>query len=312
MMSSEVGAGVTGNMVTDTKTHDGVFEHKGISIWWLFFAGSVVLLAWVGNLYLPYLELSVPGLPEMQLVRERGTFGDQFGAVNALFSGLALTGLVYGILQQQVTLNVARDELNIARHEATRTKTMLDEQREALEEQNRVNRKQAFESNLFELLRKNTEVLEVATEGNPKSKFHNKGAIAFEVTLENYNHQVQSKTVGYEWTGFYTSHQSTFSNYAWHSSLVIEFIIEANYASFGFDTEEEGRQFYFNLFFLQIPPNAIWGLAACYLHEQFSNVLSSALTVDIIAFAKRAGIFGYSPSIIEAYKELSCSEEISA
>ena len=31
----------------------------------------------------------------------RGTFGDQFGAVNALFSGLAFTGLIYTIILQR-------------------------------------------------------------------------------------------------------------------------------------------------------------------------------------------------------------------
>lgn len=38
----------------------------------------------------------------------RGTFGDQFGAVNALFSGLAFTGLIYTIILQRRDLEIQR------------------------------------------------------------------------------------------------------------------------------------------------------------------------------------------------------------
>lgn len=34
-------------------------------------------------------------------VENRGTFGDMFGAINSLFSGLAFAGVVYAILLQQ-------------------------------------------------------------------------------------------------------------------------------------------------------------------------------------------------------------------
>jgi hypothetical protein len=36
---------------------------------------------------------------------ERGTFGDMFGASNALFSGLGLVGVIYAILLQQKQIN---------------------------------------------------------------------------------------------------------------------------------------------------------------------------------------------------------------
>lgn len=43
----------------------------------------------------------------------RGTFGDQFGAVNALFSGLAFTGLIYTIILQRRDLKLQRDDLRL-------------------------------------------------------------------------------------------------------------------------------------------------------------------------------------------------------
>jgi hypothetical protein len=42
---------------------------------------------------------------------DRGTFGDLFGSVNALFSGLALLGVIAAIMLQQKELNLSTKEL---------------------------------------------------------------------------------------------------------------------------------------------------------------------------------------------------------
>ena len=47
----------------------------------------------------------------------RGAFGDMFGAINALFSGLALGGIVYSIILQQNELSLQRKELSDTREE---------------------------------------------------------------------------------------------------------------------------------------------------------------------------------------------------
>lgn len=47
-----------------------------------------------------------------------GTFGDQFGAVNALFSGLAFLGLIYTIKQQSEDLRLQKEELCTMNDEA--------------------------------------------------------------------------------------------------------------------------------------------------------------------------------------------------
>jgi|GEM_PF-6872014 len=44
-----------------------------------------------------------------------GTFGDQFGAVNALFSGLALAGVIYTLIQQQHEMTAQRREFMVNR-----------------------------------------------------------------------------------------------------------------------------------------------------------------------------------------------------
>ena len=56
--------------------------------------------------------------PEMA---SRGQFGDIFGGVNALFTGLAFAGLIYTILLQRRELELQRDELRLTREELHRS-----------------------------------------------------------------------------------------------------------------------------------------------------------------------------------------------
>jgi len=76
--------------------------------------GTGVLSLWVGSGVLLYC------LPD------RGTFGDMFGAVNSLFSGLAFVGVVFAILLQ-------REELQLQREELIDTKKTLKETSESQE-----------------------------------------------------------------------------------------------------------------------------------------------------------------------------------
>jgi len=46
---------------------------------------------------------------------ERGQFGDLFGSINALFSGLALAGIIYTIYLQKQELSLQRTELRLQR-----------------------------------------------------------------------------------------------------------------------------------------------------------------------------------------------------
>lgn len=68
----------------------------------------------------------------------RGTFGDMFGSINALFSGLALAGIILTILLQRKELKLQREELRDTRRE--------------FETQNETLKLQRFESTFFNLL----------------------------------------------------------------------------------------------------------------------------------------------------------------
>ena len=58
----------------------------------------------------------------------RGTFGDKFGAVNALFSGLAFAGLIVTLLYQKEELKLQREELKETRNELNAQKLEFQEQ----------------------------------------------------------------------------------------------------------------------------------------------------------------------------------------
>jgi len=49
-------------------------------------------------------------------LEKQGQFGDMFGAVNALFSGLAFAGVIVAILMQQEELKIQRKELTQSRY----------------------------------------------------------------------------------------------------------------------------------------------------------------------------------------------------
>lgn len=76
---------------------------------------------------------------------ERGTFGDKFGAVNALFSGLAFAGLIFTIVLQRKELSLQREELQLTRKE-------MEDQTAEFEKQNSTLRLQRFENTFFQLL----------------------------------------------------------------------------------------------------------------------------------------------------------------
>jgi hypothetical protein len=66
---------------------------------------------------------------------DRGTFGDMFGAVNALFSGLAFATLIYTVFLQRRELQLQRLELAETRKELQRSASAQEASERALKAQ---------------------------------------------------------------------------------------------------------------------------------------------------------------------------------
>lgn len=84
--------------------------------------------------------------PEESSETIRGVFGDKFGAVNALFSGLAFAGIIFTIFLQKRELTLQREELEQTRNEFI--------------QQNETLKKQRFENTFFHLLNLHNEIVD--------------------------------------------------------------------------------------------------------------------------------------------------------
>lgn len=87
-------------------------------------------------------------------------FGDQFGGVNALFSGLAFAGVIYAILLQ-------KEELVLQRFELQQTREVMGEQERQLERQASTMKDQAFEETFFHLVNLHADMVSRMRFGEP-------------------------------------------------------------------------------------------------------------------------------------------------
>lgn len=94
------------------------------------YAGVLIYIAW------PIENVSID---------KTGVFGDSFGLLTSLFSGLAFSGLIITILMQREELALQREELGLTRKE-------ISGQKEELKAQNETLTVQRFENTFFQML----------------------------------------------------------------------------------------------------------------------------------------------------------------
>lgn len=116
-----------------------------------FHLGIVIIFAFLAVVFIWWLSWD---LIDKRFIcpEDKGAFGDQFGAVNALFSGLAFAGLI-------VTLLYQKEELKLQREELAQTRGELKAQREEFEEQNKTLKRQRFENTFFNMLSLQQEIV---------------------------------------------------------------------------------------------------------------------------------------------------------
>ena len=119
-------------------------ETKSLLWGWIVLAIIGVIAMWLVSWFLINRNIDCS--------TDRGTFGDMFGAVNSLFSGLAFAGLIATLLYQ-------REELKLQREELAQTREELKGQREEFEEQNKTMKRQRFENTFFNMLSLQQEIV---------------------------------------------------------------------------------------------------------------------------------------------------------
>ncbi|HEY1181481.1 MAG TPA: putative phage abortive infection protein, partial [Rhodocyclaceae bacterium] len=157
---------------------------KELSFWVLVWIALGVIALWAGTGFLLYdttLETPIWG--------ERGTFGDMFGSINALFSGLAFAGLFFTVLLQRQELQLQRHELKLQREEIQENRKELAGQRLQLEAQSKTFIQQRFEGTFFQLFPYFSRIAEAAGRYRDAGDIANaKGWITQELRQESAAH----------------------------------------------------------------------------------------------------------------------------
>ena len=129
-------------IMTDTQNQTESKKKNFLFIGILSFLAVIIL--WLASWFFVYNHLPVWS--------ERGAFGDMFGAVNALFSGLAFAGILIALYMQKHELELQREELSATREELKLQRMEMKGQKKQLEIQNKTSEKQRFENTFFQLL----------------------------------------------------------------------------------------------------------------------------------------------------------------
>ena len=211
-------------------------------------------------------------------IEERGLFGDSFGAVNSLFSALALLGVAWGISLQ-------REELKIARGDREDTQKLVRDQKDNLT-------LQRFEGAFFQLLT-NLNIfveqieLKIALDSEAamtqnamklhfeKDKTHYKGKPAFDIIMLQLRHFYRAESAasrqraGTEYAPdmafvariiyyrFITTHSQDIERYLASVAYVLLFIANS-------EINEEKKTFYFDLIKSQLSKGEATLLAIDY------------------------------------------------
>lgn len=216
---------------------------------------SIVLLAW-----LSYLIEWFPWW--LNQTQDRGKFGDSFGSLNALFSGLAFLGVIWAILLQKRELGLQRKELGLQRKNLElqqqileHQQQILEHQRKELQEQKETLQKQNFESSFFQLLGLYSEIVnsmefqrvdnEVLGEYSGRKCF-------------GYMHRKLREGVSYE--QFFAEYQLYLGHYFRHLYNVIKFVDQNEFLE-----NLNEQQFYTNLIRAQLSTDE---LGVLFYHGQ--------------------------------------------
>ena len=93
---------------------------------WL--VSTLVLVALIAAVVALWVWLPDKLAPHLTSPQERGVFGDSYGAVTSLFTGLGFAGLVFTILLQQREIKLQRDDFSAQLQEMQSTRDEVSKQ----------------------------------------------------------------------------------------------------------------------------------------------------------------------------------------
>ncbi|WP_137719367.1 putative phage abortive infection protein [Methylobacillus flagellatus] len=210
---------------------------------------------------------------------EKAEFGDMYGVVNALFSGLAFSGLIYTALLQ-------KEELKLQRKELADTREVLQDQKNQLEAQTQLFNRQNFESTLFNLLNLHNDVVQKLSLKLDKGQYHHRvsqaagreGFSSIHEFLKSWNSDpqgnsfpssdAQANTINSHYKALYEKNKHQLMQYYGNVEFIINYI----------DNSSVGNKF----FYIQVLKTQLsaYELAAIFYHakshpnfEQFKKMI---------------------------------------
>ncbi len=219
--------------------------------WWPWLIGVIVV--YIGYWYIIWISGWFSEL-------EKGKFGDTFGALNALFAGLAFAGVIYAILLQQRELKLQREELELQRKELEDTRVEIRGQKEQLAAQNQTLQHQNFESSFFQLLTMHSEI--VNSMKTPSDKPSGRECFLFllislqntlEIAIDRNLPQTEVFNATYE-EEFLSQFQPYVGHYFQHLYNIVKFVHEHEF----FDEKEfKEKKRYTNFIRAQLSSNEL-------------------------------------------------------
>jgi len=198
-----------------------------------------VVLAWLVNAAFILI---------FESVEKSAQFGDTFGPINALFSGLAFVGLIYAILLQRQDIKIQSQEL----------KATVEE----FKVQNETLKKQQFETTFFNMLSLHNEIVMSTALGPSKGRemhpiMYAKIKNSFANNRENKNtEEIVSNYLG-------SSYQAQLGHYFRNLYRIFKFVDESNILD---------KKFYTDIIRAQLSNSELLLLFYnCYFYERGKN-----------------------------------------
>ena len=174
----------------------------------------------------------------LYFIPNHGTFGDMFGAVNALFTGLAFGTLIYTIYLQRNELQLQREELKLTRSELKGQKLQLKAQNEVMKIQN-------FENTFFQMLKLSNDIVNsIDLQGRDRVTKGRDCFVTFKKDLEHQYFKQQRdlrnenalSLINIAYSEFYKSRQGELGHYFRTLYNIIKFIKQSDVKNKSFYT----------------------------------------------------------------------------
>ena len=206
-------------------------EQKENKLLGLYILLGIIFIIWIASIFGLTQYISDP--------EKKGQFGDSFGAINSLFSGLALAGIIYTIYLQKKELSLQRKELS--------------DTREEFKIQNKTLSLQRFENTFFHLLELHHQIVNaiyidiykykpisalsiksIERKGkNEKDKVTLKGRDVFKHSYEQVNYQIKQNENEFEkiYMEYWSIVQTDFGHYFRNLYRIIKLVNEYEFHS---------------------------------------------------------------------------------